>query len=64
MQGTIQNRDVLLHGLTILRHFGVLAYLRCVRAVVRCAVHKESSTFLDILYDQRTQVPAVAPKSS
>jgi hypothetical protein len=55
MQGTIRSRDVLVHSVTILWHFGFFAYLRCVRAMVRGVVHKETSTFLDVLYTHRTQ---------
>ncbi len=46
MQGAIKNRDVLVHGLTIVRHFGFGAYWRCVRALFR----HDAPTFLDALY--------------
>jgi hypothetical protein len=46
MQGAIRNRDVLVHGFTIVRHFGLAAYWRCVRAVFR----HDAATFLDALY--------------
>jgi hypothetical protein len=55
MEGTIRNRDVLVHTITILRYFGLVAYIRCVRSMVRCVVRKEASTFLDALYSQRPQ---------
>ncbi len=34
MQGVITDRDVVLHGLTMIRVWGFGAYLRCMRAIV------------------------------
>ena len=45
MQGTITTRDVLRHGLTILRLWGPRRYLKCLRAAMR----REPSTFLSVL---------------
>lgn len=54
MKGTIGTRDVLVHGFTIVRHFGLAAYLRCVRALFR----RNGCTFLGVLYqDDRRDGP-------
>lgn len=45
MQGTITSKEVLLHGLTIVRLWGVRCYLRCLRAAV-CGT---PSTFLGVV---------------
>ncbi len=45
MQGTITSKDVFLHGMTIVRLWGVRCYLRCLRA----AVGRSPSTFLGIV---------------
>ncbi|MBN1961296.1 MAG: hypothetical protein JW841_10145 [Deltaproteobacteria bacterium] len=50
MQGTIRNRDVLIHSLTILWHFGFFAYMRCMRSLLKSVLYKDQSTFLDALY--------------
>ena len=44
MHGSITGRRVLLHSLTIVREFGALCYLRCIKAVLlppraRLAMH-------------------------
>jgi hypothetical protein len=46
VQGTITGRDVIIHSLTILRHFGPSCYLRCLRAVVS----RRSCTFLEVAW--------------
>ena len=46
MKGTITSREVLRHGLTILRLWGPGCYLRCLRAVMS----GRPCTFLDVLY--------------
>jgi len=45
VQGTITSRDVLLHSVTILRLWGPVFYLRCLRAIAS----GRSCTFLDVL---------------
>jgi hypothetical protein len=45
MQGTITARDVIRHGLTIVRLWGPRCYLRCLRA----ALSRRPSTFLSVL---------------
>jgi hypothetical protein len=46
MQGAITAKDVLLHGVTIVRLWGPGCYLRCIRAVMS----RHPSTFLEVLY--------------
>jgi hypothetical protein len=46
VQGTITGRDVLIHSLTILRHWGPSCYLRCLRAVVS----RRPCTFLEVAW--------------
>ncbi len=60
MQGAITNRDVLVHGLTILRHFGLAAYWRCVRALIR----HDAPTFLDALYGDGADPSRRGPAAS
>jgi hypothetical protein len=45
VQGTITSRDVLLHSVTILRLWGPVFYLRCLRAIAS----GRACTFLDVL---------------
>ncbi len=47
MQGVIRGRDVLRHSLTIIRLWGPVCYLRCLRAIFS----RRSSTFLEVLYE-------------
>jgi hypothetical protein len=47
MQGAITGRHVLRHSVTIIRLWGLGAYLRCLRAVVT----RRSTTFLSVLYE-------------
>jgi hypothetical protein len=46
MQGTITGKDVVLNSVTIVRLFGVSAYLTCLWA----ALSRKPSTFLGSLY--------------
>ena len=46
IQGVITGREVLLHGLTILRYFGPGAYLRCLRALFS----DRPTTFLALVF--------------
>jgi hypothetical protein len=46
MQGVITTRDVILHSFTIIRLWGVTAYLRCLRA----AVSTRRTTFLAVVW--------------
>ena len=46
MQGTITGKDVFVHAPTVLRLFGVSAFLACAWAVVT----RRDSTFLGVLY--------------
>lgn len=48
MQGTISSRDLLVHGFTIVRHFGLPTYWRCLRA----CFSRRSCTFLDVVYEE------------
>ncbi len=45
MNGTITSKELLLHGLTIVRLWGARCYLRCVRA----ALGRTPSTFLGVV---------------
>jgi hypothetical protein len=45
VQGTITSRDVLLHSLTILRLWGPVFYVRCLKAIAS----GRTCTFLDVL---------------
>ena len=45
MQGTITARDVLIHSFTILRCWGPVCYVRCLRAIVT----RRPCTFLDVI---------------
>ncbi len=47
MQGVITGRDVLRHSFTILRLWGPVTYLRCLRAMVL----RRSCTFLEIIHE-------------
>ncbi len=53
MRGAITGKHVVLHSLSIVRHFGVSTYLACLWA----AVTRKQTTFLRVLYP----VPASAP---
>ncbi len=46
MRGAITGKHVVLHSLSIVRHFGVGAYLACLWA----AVTRKRTTFLGVLY--------------
>ena len=45
VQGTITSKDVLIHSVTILRLWGPVFYLRCLRAIAS----GRACTFLDVL---------------
>jgi hypothetical protein len=45
MQGTITTRELILHGLTIIRLWGTRCYVRCLRA----ALSRSPSTFLAVV---------------
>ncbi len=60
MQGAITNRDVLVHGITIMRHFGLAAYWRCVRALFR----HDAPTFLNALYGAGADLDRRGPARS
>jgi hypothetical protein len=45
VQGTITSKDVLLHSVTILRLWGPVFYVRCLRAIAS----GRPCTFLDVL---------------
>lgn len=49
VQGTITSRDVLLHSVTILRLWGPLVYVRCLRAIAS----GRPCTFLEVLVSSR-----------
>ena len=53
MKGLITSRDVVTHGLTILRLWGFATYLRCLRA----ALSRRPTTFLAIVSDGAAQDP-------
>jgi hypothetical protein len=46
MRGVITRREVLVHTLTIVRHFGARTYWRCLRA----AFGSEPTTFLEVVF--------------
>jgi len=46
MNGSIQGRHVFRHSVTILREFGALCLLRCVKAVLL----REHTTFLNVAF--------------
>ncbi len=46
MRGTITGRDVVLPPLSIVRHFGVAAFVACLWA----ALTRRQTTFLGVLY--------------
>jgi hypothetical protein len=46
MKGTITGKDVVLHSASIVRHWGVAAYLSCLWA----ALTRKQTTFLRVLY--------------
>jgi hypothetical protein len=52
VQGAITGRDVLVHSLTILRLWGPLVYVRCLRAMVR----RRPCTFLAVVTEERRPV--------
>jgi hypothetical protein len=47
VQGVITGRHVLWHSVTILRLWGIAAYLRCLRAVL---TRRRGATFLSTIY--------------
>jgi hypothetical protein len=47
VQGVITGRHVLWHSFTILRLWGIAAYLRCLRAVL---TRRRGATFLSTIY--------------
>jgi hypothetical protein len=49
MQGAITGRDVLLHSVTILRLWGPVFYVRCLRAIAS----RRPCTFLEVLASER-----------
>ncbi len=49
VQGTITSKDVLLHSVTILRLWGPVFYVRCLRAIAS----GRACTFLDVLASKR-----------
>lgn len=49
VQGTITSRDVLLHSFTILRLWGPVFFLRCVKAIAS----GRACTFLEVLAQER-----------
>jgi hypothetical protein len=49
MQGAITGRDVLFHSVTILRLFGPVFYVRCLRAIAS----RRPCTFLEVLASER-----------
>jgi hypothetical protein len=49
MRGIITGKDVVLHSASIVRHFGVAAYLACVWATLT----RKQTTFLRVLYPAR-----------
>ena len=49
MQGTITGRDVLVHSVTIVRLFGPIFYVRCLRAMLS----GRPCTFLEVLTERR-----------
>lgn len=46
MHGSITGRHVLLHTLVIVREYGTLCYLRCIKAVLL----RERTTFLNVAF--------------
>jgi hypothetical protein len=49
VQGAITSKDVLLHSLTIVRLWGPMFYVRCIRAIAS----RRTCTFLDVLAGDR-----------
>jgi hypothetical protein len=49
IKGTITNRDVLLYASTIVRSFGLGAYLRCLGALLT----GRRTTFLELVWPRR-----------
>ncbi len=47
MRGVITGRDVFRHSLTILRLWGPVAYLRCLRAML----FRRRATFLEVIHE-------------
>jgi hypothetical protein len=47
VQGVITGRDILRHSFTIIRLWGPVCYLRCLRALA----FRRSSTFLEVIYE-------------
>lgn len=47
MRGIITGRDVLRHSFTIVRLWGPLCYLRCLRAVL----FRRTCTFLEVIHE-------------
>jgi hypothetical protein len=45
IQGLITSKDVLLHGSTILRGYGIRGYMKCLRALVS----RRRTTFLELV---------------
>ncbi len=60
MRGVITRPDVLIHSLTIVRLFGVRAYLRCLRA----AFGRAPTTFLATVFAYARSPPVAAAERS
>jgi hypothetical protein len=54
MKGTITGKDVVLHSASIVRHWGVVAYLSCLWA----ALTRKHTTFLRVLYPVPAELAA------
>lgn len=57
MRGVITTREVILHGLTIVRLWGARCYMRCLRA----ALGRSPSTFLGVVSHCRECDPGSDP---
>lgn len=57
MRGIITGKEVMLHSASIVRHFGVAAYLACVWATLT----RKQTTFLRVLYPVPAEVERARP---
>jgi hypothetical protein len=60
MSGVITSRDVLIHGLTIVRLWGPRVYLRCLHALVR---HRPT-TFLSVACGETLKGSSSGPSAA
>jgi hypothetical protein len=60
MRGVITSRDIVLHGPTILREFGLRVLMRCLAGVLR----RRRCTFIEVVFALDTQPITAAVRTT